>query len=282
MQSETTFTQYREIRAVNWSSLKQLRVSPLQYQYRLSHEMTDSAMFRVGRAAHTSVLEPEAFASRHTLFPGASRRGKAWEAYLADYAGDDPRDILIEREADLALGCADAIRNCPEAMRHLHGGVAEHTITWTDADTGLACKARCDSVNGHLVDLKATAYVSPRLFPSEAARLGYHGQIAFYLDGLVASGLLPADSPIPPVIVAVQSEPPHDVVVWTIPGDTIETGRCLYKRLMLRLIDCRDSGLWPGVAPEPVSLALPAWATKELEDDGEMQALTIGGVAVEV
>ena len=275
------YAAYAALPGVNWSTLKHMRVSPLEYQYQLTAERKDAAHFRIGRAAHTLVLEPDLFEARHPIFPGASRRGKAWDAFVADYKGEDPGDILIEREMELALGCAEAIRTNPEAMRNLHEGVTEHVITWADADTGFPCKGRCDSVNGHLVDLKSTASIDPRVFPGEAARLGYHGQLAFYLDGLTAMGVLDSGAKVPPVIVAVESEPPHDVVVWTIPDGTIDTGRCLYKRLLLRLAECQDTGIWPGVAPAPLSLVLPAWAVGELENEGADQPLTIGGVAME-
>lgn len=265
--------EYRELPGVNWSSLKHLRTSPLEYRFQLTHEAKDAANLRVGRAVHCLVLEPDTFDARHPLFEGASRRGKAWDAFQAEHPDADP---LIESELLRVLGCAGAVRANSRAMELLSVGMTEHVISWTDPDTGVLCKGRCDLLNSHLVELKTTAIIDPRRFPGEVVRLGYHGQIAYYMDGLGANGLLPPDHR-DPVVIAVESEDPHDVVIWRVVRETVEAGQCLYKQLLSLLDKCTRNNSWPGVAPNTLPLILPEWSMAELEE-----SLTIHGVPLEV
>ena len=173
-----------------------------------------------------------------------------------------------------ALGCANAVRKHPISWRHLSGGFKELTLTWTDPATGLPCKGRLDHTSTHLVDLKTAARVSRRQFASAAATLGYHGQLAYYMDGLHANGIEVHHEPI---LIVVQSEPPHDVIAYRVPGNVIEQGRTEYQRLLEKLRDCLDSGSWPGVAPDDLeTFELPAYAYM----DDEAVNLTIGGQAI--
>lgn len=262
---------YDSIEAVNWSTLKALGRSPLHYRHRMDTEQEDARHLRLGRAVHTQILEPERFLDRHPIYPGAARRGKAWDEFQEQHA---EADILLHSEAVQAQDMAASVLGHPLARKHLRDGISEKVLEWTDRETGLACKGRCDSVNGHLVELKSTAPRSftPDLFAGQAIRLGYHGQMAFYADGLVATGY---EVDHEPAMIVVESEPPHDVAVYVVSDEMMRMGRKLYKRLLFRLKDCIDSDQWPGVcAGQELELLPPAWAMTEPEDD---QSITFGG-----
>lgn len=247
------YAEYAAIPAINWSRLKALRVSPLQYLYEESHPREEAANLRIGLAMHAFVLEPDTFEARFVCYRGR-RAGKLWDAFEADHAA---QTILNEAEWDRAMGAASALMTHPVSSPFLLSGLRESVITWTDADTGLACKGRIDLCGADLIDIKSTGQMAPRQFAACAARFGYHTQLAFYYDGLVASGVNVRPEPILPV---VQSEPPHDVCVYSLPAHVIAAGRDEYKRLLAILKRCQDAASWPGMAPDSVvPLELPEW-----------------------
>lgn len=265
---------YGKIKAVNWSSLKHLVPpdgSPLLYRWFLEHPAEDKPSYQLGRAIHCAILEPDVFESRYVVYPGAVRRGKEWERFQADHQG---ADILLEKDMETARLCADAVRAHPRAVAYLTGGRAEETIggprsPWIDPVTGLACKGRADYVTStRLVDLKSTSD-GLSWFWRNAAKYLYHGQLAFYLDGLVASKALPPDHESAS-IVAVQTVPPYDVGVWEVGPEAIEAGRRVYREAMALLQRCISLDHWPGACPDVQALTLPAWAAgmdKQPEDD---------------
>jgi hypothetical protein len=256
-----TDPEYAAIPAVRWSRLKVMKISPMHYKYALEAPppATEPPFFRIGRGVHCFVLEADTFPERFVCYRGR-RAGKAWDAFQEENAC---RTILNESEFDTVLGAATAVLTHPVAAEYLHAGLKEATVTWTDAETGMDCKARVDHCGERLVDLKTTANLDLRMFPAAVARLGYREQLAFYSDGLTANGLsLVGD----PAIIAVESRPPFDVVVFDVSADDIEIGRKEYRRLLQHLKHCLATDTWPGRAPDPIPLVMPAWA--QPYDDG--------------
>lgn len=268
----TSYDDYNRIDAVRWSSLKRMSTSPLHYWHGLTTERPDAAHFRIGTAVHTFVLEPDTFTSRVVCYRDGVRRGKAWEAFKADNEG---RLILSVDEYDRALGAGSAVLAHPAAGQHLAAGLREATLTWTDDATGLKCKARVDHCGSSLVDLKTTANLDGRLFAASAVRLGYLGQLAFYLDGLKANGVAVHDEPL---LIAVESSKPHDVVPYRFRADVVDYGREEYQTLMVKLKGCMERNEWPGRAQDVVDFQLPNWVLAgddglELVIDGESVAI---------
>jgi hypothetical protein len=109
------------------------------------------------------------------------------------------------------------------------------------------------------------------MFANAVARYGYHAQLAWYLDGLRTNGIEVHDTPI---LVAVQSSPPHDVVTYHLPDHVVQAGRDEYRKLLVKVAECEASGDWPGIAPEELEMVLPEWG---YQIDDEPLALTIGG-----
>lgn len=259
--------EYAEIQAVNWSTLKNMGVSPLLYKYRLEHPEPRKQAFVFGGMVHTAILEPELFESRYAVFEG-TRRGKAWDAWQEEHAGVES---LKPHELDRVLAIAEAVRKHRIAGPLLRGGRREEPLTWTDEVTGLACKGRLDYIRPDvIVDLKSADNPAPKKFERAAADFGYAGQLAFYHDGAVRERRL--DGRQMPFIIAPQKKEPFDVVVFQLEPETIEAGRALYRSLLQRLIQCTEADYFPGIAPELQKLKLPPWAAGQLiepEDDDD-------------
>lgn len=194
-----------------------------------------------------------------------SRRGNQWKAFKA---ANSARGILTEEQYERCLAIRDAVRSDPVAKKYLEGpGSFERVIQWTDPETGMKCKGRLDrETHGGvriLVDLKTAHDGDPRKFAKTAAQLGYHGQLAFYADGMAAIG-----EPVSRVVmIVVESKPPFDVTVYNVGEDVLYAGEQLYRRLLEKVNGCRALDKWPGRFLAEEEFALPVWAMPDLDGD---------------
>ena len=273
----TSFASYLDIPAINWSSLKAMHISPLNYRYWQENPSPDKPAYALGRATHTAVLEPVEFNDRYATYEGVrNKKHKKYQEFMEENQG---KEILSQAEWDQIWTMADAVDAHPVARSLLTGGDAEVNLEWTDPVTGLACKGRADYLTDRVVDLKTAREVDPRSFNAAIARYLYMGQLAYYHDGWVRSMCDPDSATSPPSIIAVQSQPPYDVAVYQMTDEAMDAGRNLYRGLLDRLAECMETDTWPGVAGEVVDVELPPWAAGSETDNAP--ALTMGGTKME-
>ena len=266
---------YFDIDAVNWSTLKLMRDSPLHYKHYLAEPFEQTPQMALGRVTHTLVFEPELFDDEYVVWECGDRRGKEWAEFKAEHAS---KTIFKPAEMAAAVNMAHAVRHHPLVKPYLVGGLFEHAIQWVDPDTGLKCKGKPDWLQPRrktLVDLKTTVSVDGRRFGALASRLGYHCQLAMYREGIeTALDWRPAKV----CIIAVERDPPHDVGIFQLDEDALFLGLDEVKTLMLQLLACRASDKWPGRYLEEQALQLPAWVYgSDDEDDPESLGLTLQG-----
>jgi hypothetical protein len=253
--------EYDRVTAVNYSTIKELNRSPRHYQHRLAHPTVATPAMVMGSALHLAVLEPDLFALRYAAFDG-DRRTKAgkeeWAAFLAE-----GKSGLKADDYQRCLNIADAVNSDEHAARFLADLMVEVGIVWTDAETGLLCKGRVDGINAAgIIDLKTTADASPRVFCSDAWSRCYHWQGAMYVDGYErATGEL-----VPYTMIAVESQAPHIVQVYTVPPEVLDIGREEYGAALLRLRGCRSHDRWPGYVDGVAEFVPPRWAGIAEED----------------
>lgn len=279
---------------LNWSTLRYMATSPRLLAWRRDHPRPDTPALRLGRAIHCAALEPDEFVMRWvvagqceaaTKGGGGCRSGGSlyldghWycrvRGHAPEGAGDVPEGIEVigADEHALTLQCAESVHSFAPAAELLETGEAERRIEWTDDESGIACRGRVDWLDrgrGLLADLKSTRRETMRDLVGDAARNGYHGQLAWYHDGLIAAGLIPADAPRP-AIIAVQTVEPYDVVVGRLSQVSLAAGRIWYRDLLRRYSECVAAGWWPGIAPEVVEIDLPTWAGGMLGPETEAQ-----------
>lgn len=260
---------YDAIQALNMSRLKEIKRSPLHYQYALTHSKT-SGPLTIGLATHVAVLEPERFTHDFALWDrqtkggnSAPRNGQWWDAFLAANKG---KTILTEEQWRLSDAIAKAVRSDELAYRYLAAGEPEVTFQW-EID-GRPCKGRVDwltHIDGEptIVGLKTARDCRHFAFGSQAAKLSYHLQFAFYHDGYEAIRNIKPKL----VEIVVESAEPHAVAVYRIPDDIIEQGRDEYTRLLDQLKECEASKSWPGPQPLEDYLTLPTWVYDKETDD---------------
>jgi hypothetical protein len=256
---------YDAIKALNWSTLKHMIVSPLLYRWRLDNpEPPRKPSFVFGGAVHCAILEPEKFEERYALFDG-TRRGKEWDRWEAEHPGVQS---LKPDEMERVLASAEAVRKHRVAGPLLRGGRCEEIVTWTDEVTGLACQGRLDYIRPDcVIDLKTTRDPAPRRFERAVADYGYAAQVSLYHDGAVAARLI--DGRERPYIVALQNDEPFDVAVFQLEPETLAYGRAIYRSLLSRLLECTSANWWPGVAPTLQPLGISPWAAEPFAIENE-------------
>jgi len=226
---------------VRYSRLKNMGRSPAHYLYAVTHDMGDSRAMAQGRLVHAMMLGGlEAWA----IYPG-ERRGKAWDTFRDEHAGEE---IATEKEVSVALHMAESIKRNDEAAEKLQGE-HERQLSWKRA--GRACTARLDVLGlgvlkpglNHITELKVTADGQPDAFKRTALKLGYPGQLAWYIEGAEAAlkvGIHHA------YIVQVESKPPYVVTPMRVKANALDFGRKSNALWFERLRVCEDSGEWPG------------------------------------
>jgi hypothetical protein len=263
--SADPYSDYRAEPAVNWSALRYMAISPVEYRYRLAHQKEPTQAMRDGLAAHCATLEPDEFPRRYVLWDGGIRRGRTWDEFAAV---NDGKDILTAAEYDRALAIRDAVRANPDAAAILGACAAERVLRWTDDETGMPCKGRPDLLGGGiLADLKTTRTIDKRLFAKSAADLDYFGQLAFYAMGAEAIGI--AIERVCIIAVEAAEDSPHDNVVFDVSGEALYAGRERARELLDRLAQCTATDRWPGRYEGTQPLDAPGWygSTEDIGDE---------------
>ena len=193
----------------------------------------------------------------------------------ADRDGDKPNLLFFDEcaaafvgdktplKADhwyLAQAIIESIAAQPKAASALSGGVAEETLLWRDALTGLLCKSRMDYYRedlGLIIDVKTTEDARPEAVMRDIVKWGYHVSAAHYLDGLKALDLPGGQSF---AWVFVEKKAPYAIGLYFASPDMLDRGRELQRQYLTDFARCKLSGIWPGYPGEFQTIDLPAWA----------------------
>jgi hypothetical protein len=256
---------YESIKALNWSSLKNIHDSPKHYKYWTEHKKPAKAAYALGSAVHVKVLEPEKFDSQYALC--GMVRNENHEKFQA-WMDEHPGCVAISpKEMEIVEQTAKSLREHRIAGPILAKCRKEESITWVDPLTGYACKGRVDGITpSYIADLKTARDIVRGKFQRDAAGYLYHGQVAWYHDGSVTAGKI--DGSEPPYVIAVETEAPFDVIVCQMTPEELTAGRVFYRQLLGRLRACIETDTWPGAYPDVEPLDLPHWAPGMQESEG--------------
>lgn len=265
-----TYDEYDAIPAVRSSDLRLALRSPLHYASGYSGE--DTAQRSVLRAIHARVLEPAVYSTAWAVCPvRRDRRTKAYREWMQERPGVE---ALSTTDSETIEAIAAAIHAHPVAGPLLQRpGLSEHTVQWTDPQTGLACKARLDRVTTDdpsrpwIIDLKGYGTTDLRALARTVARNGAHVQASHYSHGLAATERVPRRQ-IVSVLVVYETRPPYDVgVVRLHPDGGRYAGDVQRKEAMEVIARAKRGVAHVGRLPELVDLDLPPWAWGDEEED---------------
>lgn len=181
-------------------------------------------------------------------YPGATRRGKEYDAFAAAHDG---YEILTMTEYEKAGRMADAVRACKLAEPLLNG-VTQDTLLFKWM--GLDCRTTPD-VRGpdFLTELKTSASSDPVRFVWHARRMHYHAQLRFQEYGCAQHGHRIRDH----WIVCVESDEPHPVTVFHLEPEAREEGEKLLMLWAERLKNSEASNEFPPYVSCAVPLVWP-------------------------
>lgn len=241
---------YDEINAVRRSHLWEMRKSPAHYKYSVEHEEDPTPALLFGIAAHKYILETDKFWDDYILAPEVDRRTKAgkeaWAIHIDKLNETSKSGITITDYTEIEDMNAAILAN-ETAVALLKTGRHEVPITWEDAKTGILCKCRPDCIteyNGekYIVDYKTTQSCECGAFEKACRYYGYQLQAAMYTEGVFNETMEICKF----AFVAQEKKPPYAVRVYFCDSGFIDEGMDLYRRLLDRVAECRNTGIWPG------------------------------------
>ena len=277
----TSWQDYCEIIALNPSLILKARKSLKHFKWHLdnpSDKTTDA--LRLGTLSHAAILEPDrdllSMVEESLLEPGkptmviwsgGRRYGKAWNDFQEEHKHqtivtqkmlDDAHALCAE-----ALLMADAVHDHKFAMSLLDKCEFE-VAAFTDYE-GQSVKGRLDAYKpGCIPDLKTSKDVSARPFGNDAAKFNYHVRLGCYKEFVTRiTGQVPECW-----LIAVEKEPPYDVVCYRVDDAVTEWGWKIAADLLNQIKWGYENGKWPGINDGFDELHFPNWA---MPNDEELQ-----------
>lgn len=242
--------EYQSWPEISKHGLDLINRAPAVYKYGKRPD-SDSPVFRWGRLAHTAILEPHTL---NVVSEEIDRRTKAGKERYAEIQASGADLVSPEEFAQLT-----AMRSAFEA-HSVSGKLEIEDVELSCLARLFGCDVRCrpDAVTagGLIVDLKTTQNASERAFTSDAWKYRYHVQAAFYVDVLRACNVDVEGF----LFVAIEKESPYLVQCFRASEQFLERGRREYQEDLATYRECLDSGNWPGLSEDVVTLNLPSWA----------------------
>lgn len=209
--------------------------------------------------------------NRHDLAELLRANGKPvtlWSDVKAEWElNNGHRTVLTPEQWEQLHNMRDAVMAHPAARALMTGvaGVAEHSVYWKDAETGVICRCRPDfwRKDGIIVDVKTTEDASPEGFARSISNYRYHVQHAYYMDGINSVREQGARAFL---FLAVEKSAcvvnghAKGVAVYSLDADSVAMGRAEYRRDLAAYAECERTGIWPGYGDRIQNIALPAWA----------------------
>jgi hypothetical protein len=268
---------YEAIDAANQSTLKLFDRSAAHALQELQHPKDPTPSLLLGRAIHTSVLEPESFEAQYAqsphkktgvVYPKNTKEGRAeWAAWEAAHP---EQEALKPDDWNACEAIRQELWRSPTVKELLGGkGFNEFSIVWEDEESGLTCKGQIDRLTTFgdwtvIVDLKSSLDPTRWSFERDFYKYGYHVQSAFYLDGMNA--LSPRERIF--IIVAFEKNPPYGVQVYQVSSAAVELGRATYRRYLEQLKEARREGKWPNYDTSLQIIDVPEWAHEKEANRG--------------
>ncbi|OED40265.1 hypothetical protein ACH42_17290 [Endozoicomonas sp. (ex Bugula neritina AB1)] len=180
-----------------------------------------------------------------------------WDEVVA--SAEAKAKIITEADMDLCSGVMASVQAHSKASKAFSRGVAESSIYWNDAETGILCRGRMDYYRedlGIIFDLKSCVDARYSKFQRDVMNYHYHMKAAWYLVGCRTLGL-PANGF---AWLAIEKEAPYAIGLYMASEDMLQLGGEKMRSLLLHYSECQKSGIWNGYPDEFSTMELPQWA----------------------
>lgn len=195
-------------------------------------EERDSEAFSFGRLVHMAILEPKEFERRVEIIPKIDRRTKegkiAWEALQSRTDGT----VFLTGPDHTQLQTIQAACRNKQTFQTMLEQTENELSGFTEFE-GIQSKVRPDMLSKqqrYIADLKTCR--DAKDFRRDIYKYNYHFQAAYYLD--VASKIDGTEYKNF-FFIALEKEPPYELIVYKIDEALLTEGRTLYKRAIANL-----------------------------------------------
>jgi len=256
---DVTIEDYHESEGISRSSLMLMNKTPYHYWFEKesgqSKPRKATPAMVMGELVHTLCLEPELYDKRFAVGPDLKKTTKAGKEAWADFELNlGEKEAIKVSEHEKAQEMASAFRADAVCSSLIQNAKFEQSIFFTHELSGLQCKARPDIWQGDIIgDLKTTDDAGIRPFQTSCHKYGYYLQAGMMKQALDS---LDVDMSMF-VFLCVEKDAPYAIGTYPISPEALDYGSNLFDRLMLKLKECKDSGLWPSYGTR--ELELPAY-----------------------
>lgn len=230
-------------------SLADFRKCPVLYRRKQDGLIPDrdSAAFVLGRAAHTLILEgQDKFMSEYLFSFQGPKNPKTGEVYgsrtknYQEWATQQTRPIISEREAALCASMAAGVMQNDIATGFLQEGIAEATLRGECLDVPIQVRIDWMNPTAGIIDIKTCDDLT--WFEADARRYGYIYQMAFYRE-LVTHCL--GGEVVPVFMIAVEKQEPFRCGVWRASEESLGLAAKENVKAVGRLRECTIENTWP-------------------------------------
>lgn len=272
---------YHQAEGISKSGLDLISKAPLFYYDTYlapDKEPLDTDALKIGRLAHTMLLQPELIDKEFNILPCGKQINKEtleWYEYtktpqfnpddwkitdkLAKYIGiSDKQNINIKDYIEVEK-MIKVLKADPQVQLLLTDGEAELSFYERDGDFTKRCRADYIRKDGIVIDYKSVAGGffsdgSPESFQRTAVKLGYHKGAAWYTD------IIAKDRPVEGFIFLVQEKVrPYAYAIYQLSDTFIEAGRIAVNKNYELYKECKAKNDWPGYTKGIVEIEKPNW-----------------------
>lgn len=221
--------EYHKVKGISSSGLRQAYKDPKLYANKDRLLRMPSPALDIGSALHEKLLTPSLFKKSN---------------YFLSSANDDKLRIMVNNGSVMF----DYI---------LKDTLNEHSLFVED--NGFVRKVRFDAYdkkNGIIYDLKTSKYNSITNFAKQAYDLGYHIQVAFYIDTLKMAGFKANAF----AFLVIPNVSPCEPFALQVTDRLVEDGRAIYTEVVDRILGYEKSNNQVFFH----ALDLPAWRVNQL------------------
>lgn len=222
--------EYNEIEAVRNTDLGLIKKSINHYLNRDEKESNEN--FRIGRAFHCFILEPEVFQNEAIILPNEFDRRSKERAAQYDEWERAGRIILKQKELDNFKMMRDSLMSHPFIKNVLKKSSNEGV--YTANIEGVDCKVKIDiEANGFIFDLKTTTDASQAGMEKFITNFDTARQLTFYEDVYKENGKNCKGVGI----IAIEKTAPFNCSINTVDMATLDHGRASYKKQLQKLAE---------------------------------------------
>jgi exodeoxyribonuclease VIII len=209
----------------------------------------------LGSLVHHLVLEPKRPVYVMPDVDGRTKAGK--EAKEAVTNSTPPQEMIYSfKDHSKATDIVKALTEHEEANKWLFESNFKTELTGLAEFNGIETRLRCDMINDkYIVDLKTTSDASPKSFGRFTENNGYLIQAAWYC--MMSKQIDGMDREFK--IIAVETEAPYEVGLYTIPHSIILKEQTKIKKYLAKYKQCLDSQYWPRLCKEFQDIEISTW-----------------------